>query len=105
MLCSKESGNNCFQDEEQSMAAGIFDHCPLNLGLHDNIHGRGHFHFMSFWPSLDSFEEVVANTWVTPHPLSLPDRAAGREIQRALYCPPVVEPEEGGRCQLPIAPG
>ena len=30
--------------------------------------GRGRFHFESFWPSLDGFQEVVANVWASPIP-------------------------------------
>ena len=68
MLCSS-SWEQLFPDSLlQSTAAGISDHCPLVLGLRDNVRGRGRFHFENFWPSLDGFQEVVANVWASPIP-------------------------------------
>ena len=39
------------------------DHCPLLLGLQDNNPGRRRFHFESFWPKLDGFQEAVSSAW------------------------------------------
>jgi hypothetical protein len=43
----------------QSTASDDSDHCPLLLGLHDNLRGRRRFHFESFWPKLEGFHEAV----------------------------------------------
>jgi hypothetical protein len=47
----------------QSLASNDSDHCPLLLGLRDNISGRRMFHFESFWPKIDGFLEVVSLAW------------------------------------------
>jgi hypothetical protein len=47
----------------QSWASECSDHCPLLLGLRDNIPGRRRFHFESFWPKLDGFQEAVSSAW------------------------------------------
>jgi hypothetical protein len=47
----------------QSTASDDSDHCPLLLGLHDNLRGRRRFHFESFWPKLEGFHEAVASAW------------------------------------------
>lgn len=39
----------------QSRASNDSDHCPLILGLRDNLPGMQRFHFESFWPELDGF--------------------------------------------------
>jgi hypothetical protein len=35
----------------------------LHLGLRDNKAGKMRFHFESFWPQIEGFEEVVAGAW------------------------------------------
>jgi len=47
----------------QSTASMDSDHCPLILGLGDLLPGKGRFHFEAFWPQLDGFQEVVADSW------------------------------------------
>jgi exonuclease III len=47
----------------QSMASDDSDHCPLLLGLKDIKTGWRRFHFESFWPQLEGFQEVVATAW------------------------------------------
>jgi hypothetical protein len=47
----------------QSAATQDSDHCPLMLGLHDNKQGKRRFHFESFWPKLDGFQEAVSAAW------------------------------------------
>lgn len=47
----------------QSMVSIGSDHCPLLLGLRDNKLGRRRFHFETFWPKLDGFQEVVSEAW------------------------------------------
>jgi hypothetical protein len=49
----------------QSTASDDSDHCPLLLGLHDNKPGRRRFHFESFWPKLDGFQEAVTSAWAS----------------------------------------
>jgi hypothetical protein len=61
----------------QSSASQDSNHCPLILGLHDIKRGKRRFHFESFWPKLDGFQEAVAAAWASmpagPCPLvSLP---------------------------------
>jgi hypothetical protein len=72
----------------QSTASMDSDHCPLILGLGDLLHGKGRFHFESFWPRLDGFQDVVAEAWnsVEPHfcpleTLSLKLKALTRALQ------------------------
>jgi len=40
-----------------------FPNCSLILGLGDLLPGKGRFHFEAFWPQLDGFQEVVADSW------------------------------------------
>jgi len=47
----------------QSLSSHDSDHCPLLLGLRDNKAGKRCFHFESFWPKLDGFQEAVAAAW------------------------------------------
>lgn len=47
----------------QSTASMDSDHCPLLLGLSDLLPGKGRFHFESFWPQLEGFQEVVTEAW------------------------------------------
>lgn len=49
----------------QSMASDDSDHRPLLLGLCDNKAGRRRFHFESFWPMLEGFQETVAAAWAS----------------------------------------
>ena len=72
----------------QSSASDDSDHCPLILGLRDNIASKKCFHFESFWPSLDGFLETVEAAWssVQPHPypmkmLSMKFKATARALQ------------------------
>jgi hypothetical protein len=47
----------------QSSASIDSDHCPLILGLHDNISGKRRFHFEAFWIKLEGFHDVVQTAW------------------------------------------
>jgi len=48
------------------LASDDLDHCPLLLGLRDNnTQGRRRFHFESFWPKLDGFQEAVSASWTS----------------------------------------
>jgi hypothetical protein len=47
----------------QSAASDDSDHCPLLLGLKDNIHGKRRFHFKPFWPRFDGFQDAVSAAW------------------------------------------
>jgi hypothetical protein len=49
----------------QSSASQDSDHCPLILGLHDIKRGKRRFHFESFWPKLDGFQDAVAAAWAS----------------------------------------
>ena len=63
VLCSvdwEEKFPNCLL---QSMASNDSDHCPLLLGLWDNMVGRRRFHFEAFWPKLEGFQEAVLVAW------------------------------------------
>jgi hypothetical protein len=41
------------------MASNDSDHCPLLLGLKDNLPGTRRFHFEAFWPQLEGFQDAV----------------------------------------------
>jgi len=47
------------------MASEDSDHCPLLLGLQDNKLGRRRFHFESFWPKLEGFQDTIADAWAS----------------------------------------
>jgi hypothetical protein len=47
----------------QSAASEDSDHCPLLLGLKDNMTGKRRFYFEVFWPKLDGFLEAVEGAW------------------------------------------
>ena len=47
----------------QSTASEGSDHCPLLLGLNDVQPAKARFHFESFWPTLDGFQETVESAW------------------------------------------
>lgn len=72
----------------QSAASEDSDHCPLILGLKDVQQGKRCFHFESFWPKFEGFQEAVQEAWqsVTRKPcpletLALKFRAAARGLQ------------------------
>ena len=72
----------------QSSASDDSDHCPLILGLRDNIISKKRLHFESFWTSMDGFQETVVAAWnsVQPHPcpvhtLPLKFKATARALQ------------------------
>jgi hypothetical protein len=72
----------------QSMASEDSDHCPLLLGLQDNKSGRRRFHFESFWPKLEGFQDTIADAWASvqagPCPfltLDLKFKAATKALQ------------------------
>ena len=45
------------------MASNDTDHCPLLLGLRDNMVGHQRFYFEAFWPKLEGFQEAVSVAW------------------------------------------
>jgi hypothetical protein len=47
----------------QSAASEDSDHCPLILGLNSMCSGKRQFHFESFWPKLEGFQDVVLEAW------------------------------------------
>jgi hypothetical protein len=47
----------------QNMASNDSDHCPLLLGLKDNLPGTRRFHFEAFWPKLEGFQDGVSLGW------------------------------------------
>lgn len=47
----------------QSAASLDSDHCPLILGLRDNMFGKRRFHFESFWTKIEGFHETVEAAW------------------------------------------
>ncbi|KAJ1262446.1 hypothetical protein BS78_09G108200 [Paspalum vaginatum] len=50
----------------QSHATELSDHCPLILGLRDNVQGKRRFHFESFWIQLPGFQDTITNSWNKP---------------------------------------
>jgi hypothetical protein len=76
---------NCFL---QSLASDESDHCPLLLGLRDNLPGKQRFHFEAFWPGLEGFMEAVESAWSSVQSqrcpvetLSLKLKATSRSLQ------------------------
>lgn len=72
----------------QSTSTEDSDHCPLILGLKDTQHGKRRFHFESFWPKFEGFQDAVQQAWQsvphTPNPLetlALKFRAAAKGLQ------------------------
>jgi hypothetical protein len=59
-LCSSDWEDMFPNNLLQSAASEDSDHCPLGLGLQSNFSGKRQFHFESFWPKLDGFQEVVS---------------------------------------------
>lgn len=56
----------------QSSATEGSDHCPLLLGLHDVQPAKARFHFESFWPTLEGFQEAVESAWSAVQATSCP---------------------------------
>jgi hypothetical protein len=56
----------------QSMASNDSDHCPLLLGLKDNLSGTQRFHFEAFWLKLEGFQDVVSSCWNSVQALACP---------------------------------
>ena len=56
----------------QSTASEGSDHCPLLLGLNDVQPAKARFHFESFWPTLDGFQEIVESAWSSVQVTSCP---------------------------------
>jgi hypothetical protein len=73
----------------QSAASQDSDHCPLILGLTSNCYGKRRFHFESFWPKLEGFQEVAQEAWASSSGSSCPFltlemklKATARALQR-----------------------
>jgi hypothetical protein len=71
-----------------SDASNDLDHCPLTLGLKDKYQGKRRFHFESFWPKFEGFQDAVQQAWSSvqrkPCPmetLSLKFKAAANGLQ------------------------
>lgn len=71
-----------------SSASDDSDHCPLILGLRDNLEGKRGFHFEAFWPTMDGFVDTVETVWSSVQPrhcpletLSLKLKATARALQ------------------------
>jgi hypothetical protein len=47
----------------QSASSHDSDHCPLLLGLNENMSGKRRFHFEAFWPKIEGFHEVIKEAW------------------------------------------
>lgn len=62
----------------QGSVAGVSDHCPLVLSLHNDKGHKGRFHFEKFWPSMEGFQEIVREAWssIPPSPYPLQCMAA-----------------------------
>ena len=56
----------------QSTATDGSDHCPRLLGLNDVQPSKARFHFESFWPTLDGFQETVELAWSSVQATSCP---------------------------------
>jgi hypothetical protein len=62
-------------------------HCPLFLGLKDNIQGKRRFQFESFWAKFESFQDVVQQAWTLvqckpcPWKLSLKFKVVAKGLQ------------------------
>ena len=56
----------------QSTATDGSDHCPRLLGLNDVQPSKARFHFESFWPTLDGFQETVESAWSSVQATSCP---------------------------------
>jgi hypothetical protein len=54
------------------MASNESDHCPLLLGLKDNLPGTRCFHFEAFWLKLEGFQDVVSLGWNSMQALACP---------------------------------
>jgi hypothetical protein len=54
------------------MASNESDHCPLLLGLKDNLPGTRCFHFEAFWLKLEGFQDVVSLGWNSMRALACP---------------------------------
>jgi exonuclease III len=65
----------------QSLASDESDHCPLILGLHNNIASKRRFHFESFWPRWDGFLETVETVWSSVQPLPCPVQTLSRKLK------------------------
>jgi hypothetical protein len=65
VLCSSDWEDIFPNNLLQSAASEDSDHCPLVLGLQSNCFGKRRFHFESFWPKLDGFQEAVNGAWIS----------------------------------------
>lgn len=71
-----------------STTVGISDHYPLILNLSAKTRGKRRFHFESFWPQLEGFQETVQRAWMSAGTSGLPLQclaeklsATGRALQ------------------------
>lgn len=55
-----------------STAVGVSNHCLLILNLRGNSKGKWRFHFESFWPKVDGFQEAVQSAWMAAGHVSCP---------------------------------
>jgi hypothetical protein len=47
----------------QALSSRVSDHCPLFITGHETVKKFRGFRFEVFWPSLQGYDEVVADAW------------------------------------------
>ena len=101
VLCSvewEELFSNCLL---QFAASDDSDHCPLILGMNDIKPGKRRFHFESFWPKLDGFQEAVDEVWNSAPVVPCPFETLYRKLQATSKKITRLESEDCGTCQNP----
>jgi hypothetical protein len=83
VLCTLDWEEMFLNSLLQSLASNDSDHCPLLLGLRDNILGRRRFHFEAFWPKIDGFLEVVSLAWHSVPVLNCPFSTLNLKLKAA----------------------
>lgn len=73
----------------QALSSSLSDHCPLMLSTNVCFRRKSWFHFQSFWPAMEGFQEAVARGWNASLPrsdlfvdLSCHLQATARELSR-----------------------
>jgi hypothetical protein len=47
----------------QALSSSLSDHCAIMMSTNVSYHQRSRFHFQSFWPKLEGFQEAVVAAW------------------------------------------
>lgn len=73
----------------RGLGSDASDHCPVLLQTNLGRKAKARFHFESYWPKFDDFDDILVQAWIRPqsvhdplHRLNCMLRAMAKSLQR-----------------------